>query len=327
MKRIVALSAILLVLLFAFGADAADMVLRLADNQPEGYPTVIGDREFARLVEERTNGRIKIEVYPGGILGDEPSTIEQAQFGAIDFVRTSISPMANFEPAMNALMLPFLYPSGDFMFQVLESEIGERIIKGLEAHGLVGLTWYDAGARSFYTRNKVVRRPEDLAGLRIRVQESPLYMDLVRALGASPTPIAWGEVYTALQTGVVDAAENNFPSWYANSHHEVAPYFTVNEHSRIPELIIMSKMTWDRLNPGDRQIIKQAALDSTKVQCEAWAAMEKEAVDKAVAAGGHVTYLTDEEKKAFQNAVMPLYDKYGKGYEDIIDAILNFEAK
>lgn len=326
MKKIMAF-VLLIVLLFSIGVQAENITMRLADNQPDGYPTVIGAREFARLVEERTDGRIKIEVYPGGILGDESSTIENIQFGAIDFVRTSISPMANFEPAMHVLSLPFLYPSGDYMFQVLESEIGEGILEGLRGHGIVGLTWYDAGARSFYTRNTVVRSPEDLAGLRIRVQESELYMDLVKALGASPTPIAWGEVYSALQTGVVDAGENNFPGWYSNSHHEVAPNFVVNEHSRIPELIIMSKITWDSLSPDDQQIIKQAALDSTVVQREAWAEMEKEAEENAIADGATVTYLTAEEKQAFQDAVMHLYSKYSKGYEDLVESILNFEME
>lgn len=307
--------------------QAAEITLRLADNQPEGYPTVVGAREFARLVEERTDGRIVIQVYPGGQLGDESSTIEQLQFGALDFVRTSITPMGNFEPAMNVLALPFLYPSGDFMFAVLESEIGQQVKDGLQEHGLVGLTWYDAGARSFYNNKREVTSPEDLAGLRIRVQESPLMMDLVRALGASPTPIEWGELYSALQTGVVDGAENNFPSYHANSHYEVAPYFTINEHTRIPELIVMSKLTWDRLSPEDREIIEQAAIDSTVVQRQAWEAMESEAREAVIAEGSTITEISEEDQAKFQEAVMHLYDRYGAGYEDIIEAILNFEME
>ena len=315
---------LLLVIIFSFGVQAETITMRLADNQPEGYPTVIGAREFARLVKERTNGRIKIELYPGGILGDEQTVIEQLQFGAIDLTRISTISMATFEPAMNVLALPYLYPSGDYMFDVLLSDVGEGILEGLEPHGIVGLTWYDAGARSFYTRKTLVNDPEDLNGLRIRVLESQMYMDLVSALGGSATPIPWGDVYSALQTGVVDAAENNFPGWYANSHHEVAPYFVVDEHSRIPELIIMSKITWDSLSKEDQEIIKQAAVESTAVQRKAWAKMEKEAEENALEQGATVTYLAPEQKDAFREAVMHLYPEYSKGYEDLVDSILNF---
>lgn len=314
-------------LVFSLGAQAAEITLRLADNQPEGYPTVVGAKEFARLVEKRTDGRIKIEVYAGGILGDESSTIEQVQFGAIDFVRTSITPMANFEPAMNVLSLPYLYPSEEYMFQVLQGEIGESVLDGLKDAGIVGLTWYDSGARSFYIADKKVTSPEDLKGLRIRVQESQLMMDMVEALGASPTPISWGEVYSALQTGVVDAAENNYPGWYYNSHHEVAPNFVEDEHNRIPELIIMSKITWDSLSEEDQKIIKQAAVESTEVQREAWDARTEEAKRRAVEEGANITTLTAEQKQAFQDAVMNLYPKYSAGYEDLLDSILNFEME
>jgi len=326
MKKIL-IFVTLAVMLFSIAVSAEDITLRLADNQPEGYPTVTGALEFARLVEERTDGRIKIEVYPGGVLGDESSTIEQIQFGAIDFVRTSITPMANFEPAMNVLSLPYLYPSEEYMFQVLQSEIGEGVLEGLKDSGIIGLTWYDSGARSFYTRNVEVTSPEDLAGLRIRVQESQLMMDMVEALGASPTPIAWGEVYSALQTGVVDAGENNYPGWYYNSHHEVAPYFVEDEHNRVPELIIMSKLTWDSLSEEDQMIIKQAALESTETQRKAWDERTDEAKKLAVEEGATITTLTAEQKQAFQDAVMDLYPKFSEGYEDLLNSILDYEMK
>lgn len=326
MKKVLVM-VLLSLLVFSFAVSAQEMTLRLADNQPEGYPTVVGAKEFARLVEEKTDGRIEIEVYPGGILGDESSTIEQVQFGAIDFVRTSITPMANFEPAMNVLSLPYLYPSEEYMFQVLQSDIGEGILEGLKDAGIVGLTWYDAGARSFYTANKKVTSPEDLEGLRIRVQESQLMMDMVEALGASPTPIAWGEVYSALQTGVVDAGENNYPGWYYNSHHEVAPNFVEDEHNRVPELIIMSKITWDKLSAEDQKIIKEAAVASTEVQREAWDKRTEEAKKLAVEEGATITTLTPEQKQAFQDKVKGLYPKYSEGYEDLLNSILEFEME
>lgn len=233
--------------------------------------------------------------------------------------------MSNFEPAMNVLALPYLYPDGDYMFDVLQSKIGDGILEGLEPYGLVGLTWYDAGARSFYTRETPVRNPEDLKGLRIRVLESQMYMDLVKSLGGSPTPIPWGDVYSALQTGVVDSAENGVSGWYANSHHEVAPYFVVDEHSRIPELIIMSKLTWDRLSPEDQKIIREAAIESTDLQREAWAKMEKNSEEKAIELGATVIHLSDEEKESFRDAVADLYPKFRKGYEELVDSILNFK--
>ena len=328
-KVLVLVLASLLVFSFAVSAQEQkpEMTLRLADNQPEGYPTVVGAKKFASLVEERTNGRIKIEVYPGGVLGDESSTIEQAQFGAIDFVRTSITPMSNFEPAMNVLSLPYLYKSEEEMFQILQSDIGDDVLEGLKDAGLIGLTWYDAGARSFYTAETKVEGPEDLEGLRIRVQESQLMMDMVKELGASPTPIAWGEVYSALQTGVVDAGENNFPGWYYNSHHEVAPNFVVDAHNRIPELIIMSKMTWDKLSEEDQKIVKQAAIDSTKTQREAWDKRTEEAKKLAKEEGAEITYLDEETKAEFQEKVKDLYPKYSEGHEELLNRILNFEME
>jgi tripartite ATP-independent transporter DctP family solute receptor len=235
--------------------------------------------------------------------------------------------MANFEPAMNVLSLPYLYPSEEYMFQVLFSEVGEGVLDGLKEAGIVGLTWYDSGARSFYTADTKVTSPEDLEGLRIRVQESQLMMDMVEALGASPTPIAWGEVYSALQTGVVDAGENNYPGWYYNSHHEVAPYFVEDAHNRIPELIIMSKITWDKLSAEDQEIIKQAAVDSTEVQREAWDKRTEEAKKLAVEEGATITTLNAEQKQAFQDKVKGLYPKYSEGYEDLLDSILNFEME
>ena len=326
MKKVLVL-VVASLLIFSFAVSAQEMTLRLADNQPEGYPTVVGAKEFASLVEERTNGRIEIEVYPGGVLGNESSTIEQVQFGAIDFVRTSITPMANFEPAMNVLSLPYLYPSEEYMFQVLQSDIGDDVLDGLREAGIVGLTWYDAGARSFYTAETKVEGPEDLEGLRIRVQESQLMMDMVEALGASPNPVAWGEVYSALQTGVVDAGENNFPGWYYNSHHEVAPNFVVDEHNRIPELIIMSEITWNKLSKEDQKIIKQAAVESTEVQREAWDKRTEEAKKLAKEEGANINYLDKETKAEFQEEVKGLYDKYSKGHKELLNRILNFEME
>lgn len=295
------------------------IVLRLAENQPEDYPTTIGDKEFAKLVEERTNGRIKIEVYAGAQLGQEKAVIEQVQFGAIDFARVSISPLAEFSKGLNALQLPYLYRDAAHEWKVLEGPIGDQFLNSMDSAKLLGLCWYDSGARSFYNSKKVIKSPADMKGLKIRVQESKLMMGLVSALGATPVPMAYGEVYSGLQTGVIDGAENNWPSYFTTSHYEVAKHLVIDEHTRVPEMIIASKMTLDKLSKEDVEIIKQAAKDSVKVQKESWAKKENEAQDKVKAAGNTITIL--ENNEAFQKAVAPLYDEFGKDYKDIIQKI------
>lgn len=297
------------------------IVLRLADTHNDGYVTVRADKEFARLVEEKTEGRIKIEVYPGAQLGDEKNSIEQTQFGAIDFVRTSISPLSEFNKDFGLLMLPYLYRDTEHMFKVLDGEIGDQFLSSLDSHNLIGLSWFDGGARNFYNSKKEITSVADLSGMKIRVQESKLMMDLVRALGASPTPMAFGDVYSALQTGVIDGAENNWPSILSTSHYEVAKYIVVDEHTRAPELILASKMTFDKISEQDQAIIKEAALEAARFQREEWAKEELAAEEAVVANGNVVTRLESNEE--FQNAVQSIYAEFGAGYEDLIEKILN----
>ncbi len=315
MKNIVTLVLVLALVtgtVFAQGqqeaaASDAPIVLRLADNQPEGYPTVIGDLEFARLVEERSNGRIRIEVYHGGQLGDEKSAIEQVQFGGIDFTRVSISPLSNFNSALNALQMPYLYRNSDHMWKVLNGEIGEYFLNSLTESGFVGLTWQDSGARNFYNSVKPIYTVDDLKGMKIRVQESTLMMGMVSALGAVPTPMPYGDVYSALQTKVIEGAENNWPSYDTSSHFEVAKYYSIDEHTRVPEIIIASKITMDKLSKADQELIKQAAKESTPVQVAAWAAKEKVSEDKVRAAGVQVNYVNDPAE--FSARMGSLYEK------------------
>lgn len=302
-------------------AAAQNMVLRYAENQPQDYPTTKAAYEFAKMVEEKTQGRIKIEVYYGGQLGDEKSVIEQIQFGAIDFTRVSVSPLAEFSKALNVLQLPYLYTGPDQMWKVLDGKIGADFLAGLESANIIGLSWFDAGARNFYVTTGPVNTLDDLKGLKIRVQESQQMMDMVNALGANPTPMAYGEVYSALQTGVIDGAENNWPSYESTSHYEVAKYFVVDEHTRVPEVQMISKATWDKLSDSDKNIIKESAAASAKIERQLWAEREKVSEDKVKAGGATVTTLTPEEKAKFQNAMTPLYAKYGAGFEDIIKSI------
>lgn len=296
-------------------------VLRLAEIHPGDYPTTLGDKEFARLVEERTNGRIKIEVYFGAQLGQEKAVIEQTQFGAIDFARISLSPVSEFAKELNVLQLPYIYRDAEHMWKVLDGQIGQDLLKSVEKAKLTGLCYYDAGSRNFYNSKREIKSVADLKGLKIRVQESKMMMEMIKALGASATPMAMGEVYSALQTGVIDGAENNWPSYVSASHNEVAKFYTVDGHTRVPEIIVASQMTMTKLSKEDQDIIRQASKDSVKFQKEKWAEKEKADEQKAISSGAKVTRLDAKTIEEFQKAVAPLYDEYGKDHKDLIKRI------
>ena len=295
------------------------IVLRLAETHPKGYPTEMGDEEFARLVKERSNGRIVIEVYPGSQLGQEKAVIEQVQFGAIDITRVSVSPVAAFVPKLNAFQMPYLYRDEAHMWKVLNGDIGNSLLASLEPFGFIGLGWFEGGSRNFYNSKRPVKTPADLKGLKIRVQESELMMGLVSAFGAVPTPMAYGEVYSALQTGVVDGAENNWASYFSTSHFEVAKYFTLDEHTRVPEIIIGSKISLGRLSKADQDLIKQAAADAVNFQRAEWAKYEQISIDKVKAGGSQITTVTD--KAPWVALMAPLYAKQSKEIQDFVKQI------
>jgi tripartite ATP-independent transporter DctP family solute receptor len=295
------------------------LVLKLAEVHPPDYPTTIGDKEFAKIVGEKTNGRIKIEVYPGGQLGDEKSVIEAVQMGGIAATRVSSQPLAEFQKKLGVLSLPYLFDSEQHLWKVLNGPIGEELLDTLKDSKMIGLTYYDSGARSFYNSKREVKTPADMKGLKIRVQQAQLMVGLVESLGASATPMAYGEVYSGLQTGVIDGAENNWPSYYSTSHYEVAKYITLDEHVRNPEILLMSKAVWDKIGDADKKIIKEAAVASQKVQIEAWKTYEKKSIDAIKAKGNVITEVKDV--KAWQDAVKPVYDKYAGDWKDIIAKI------
>ncbi len=300
-------------------AQQKPIVLRLAETHPQDYPTTKGDYEFARLVKERSGGRIQIEVYYGSQLGQEKAVIEQVQFGAIDMTRVSISPVASFVPKLNAFQMPYLYRDEAHQWKVLKGDIGKSLLASLEPFGFIGLGWFEAGSRNFYNSKRPITKPEDLKGLKIRVQESELMMGLVSAFGAVPTPMAYGEVYSALQTGVVDGAENNWPSYFSTSHYEVAKYFCLDEHTRVPEIIIGSKISLGRLSKADQDLIKQAAMDAIDYQRAEWAKYEQISIDKVKAGGAQITYIGD--KTEWQKLMDPLYKKQSKEIQDFVKQI------
>lgn len=303
-----------------------DFVLTYAENHGEDYPTSQGAYKFAELVYEKTGGKVEIQVNAGGVLGDEKAIIEQLQFGGVDFSRVSLSPLAEFVPELNVLQMPYLYSGHEHMWKVLDGPIGDEFINCFDGSGLVALSWYDSGARSIYNTAKPVERLEDLKGMRIRIQESGLMEDMIAALGAVPVPMAFGDVYSALQTGSIDGAENNWPSYESTRHYEVADYYTVDEHTRVPELQLVSRATWDKLPAKYQEIIRSSARESARYERGLWAEREKISEERVRASGCNVTILSQEEKARFRRAVEPLYEKYCKDYMEVIERIAAEEA-
>jgi tripartite ATP-independent transporter DctP family solute receptor len=291
---------------------------RLADNQPPDYPTVVGDKKFAELVEERTKGRIKIEVFPSAQLGDEKSVLEQVQLGAIEFTRINSSPLAEFNNQFTALGLPYVFESEEHLWNFLNGEMGSKLLDGLEQSKMKGLAYYDSGSRSFYS-TKPLKSVKDLKGQKIRVQQSKINIDFMSALGASATPMPYGEVFSALQTGIIDGAENNLPSLDSSNHYQEAKNLILDHHQRIPEVLLISKAAWDKLSEKDQKLIKQAALDSVKTQREEWDKWEERSTKKLKDAG--VVFTEVDDIQPWKDAVKSMVDSYSKDYKEVMDAI------
>ena len=215
---------------------------------------------MAEKLEERSGGKVILEVYPGEVLGSEREMIEQVQMGLLDMTKVSTSPLESFIPAMSVFSVPYLFRDSEHLWNVLEGPVGKKLLQAGEKVGLKGLCYYDAGSRSFYTKEKPVMTPADLEGMKIRVMESKTSMQMVKELGASPTPIAWGELYTSLQQGVVDGAENNPPSFYRSGHFEVCKHYSLDEHTMVPDIVLMSSKLWNKL-PADVQKMVQETAD------------------------------------------------------------------
>ena len=289
-------------------ATACEITLRSSDTHPDGYPTVEGVKSMAAEVKERTDGRICIEVFPSSQLGEEKDTIEQTQFGVIDMVRASFGSFNDIVPVTQLMSLPYLFRSVEHSHAVLDGPIGTEIGSAFEERDLVALAYYDGGARSFYNSQKPITSIEDLAGMKFRVMQNDVFVDMMDALGANATPMPYGEVYSSIQTGVIDGAENNFPSYDSSGHAEVAKYFTLDQHLIVPELIAMSKASWDKLTPEDQAILREAAVNSSKLQRQLWADQEKASLEKVTAAGSEV--ITEIDKTPFMEAMVPVYEKY-----------------
>ncbi|MDX8502573.1 TRAP transporter substrate-binding protein [Mesorhizobium sp. VK4C] len=289
------------------GIANAETVLRSSDTHPDGYPTVEAVKYMGELIKQRTNGRYSIEVYHSAQLGEEKDTIEQTQTGVIDLNRVSMGPFNGIVPETAVPSLPYMFRSVEHMRHVMDGPVGDQILKAFEAHDLVGLAFYDSGARSFYNTKKDITSIADLKGMKFRVIQSDVFVDMVNALGANATPMAYGEVYSALQTGVIDGAENNWPSFESAKHYEVAKHYTLDQHQIVPEVLVMSKASWDKLSPEDQAIVRQAAKDSVVKMRELWDAQEKKSRDIVEKAGVKVSEI---DKQPLIDAMKPVYDKY-----------------
>jgi len=291
------------------GAANAQTTLRSADIHPDGYPTVEAVKYFGSLLEKKTSGRYKIQVFHSAQLGQEKDTIEQTRFGVIDLNRINMGPFNNLIPETLVPSLPFVFRSVEHMRKTMDGPIGEQILKAFEPHGLVALAFYDSGARSFYNSKRPINTPADMKGMKIRVIQSDLFLDLVNALGANATPMPPGEVYSALQTGVVDGAENNWPSYESFRHFEVAKFYSLTEHSMSPEVLVMSKKSFDKLSPADQKAVRESAKESVAKMRELWEAREKVAEQKIRSSGNQINTV---DKQPFIDAMKPVYEKYVK---------------
>ncbi|WP_211117162.1 TRAP transporter substrate-binding protein [Sporosarcina ureilytica] len=321
-KRLITLLSVMFVAVFALAAcgnSDETITLKLADNHPEDYPTVIGDKKFAELVEEKTNGRYKIDVYAGGQLGDEKSVVEQLQLGSIDLTRVNATPLTEFSEDIGVLSLPYLFKDEESKWEHLNGEIGQELLDSFEGTNLVGLAFYDSGERSIYNSKRLVKTPEDMKGLKIRVQPSELAVNIFESFGSSATPMEYGEVYSAIQTGVIDGAENNLPSYYTSNHYEVAKYLTINKYSGPPEILMASQSLWDKLSEEDKKAFKEAALESVEYQREAWAKLVEESKEAVIENGNEIFEVTDFAP--WRKAVEPIYEKHGEKYKKWLDKL------
>ncbi len=282
-------------------------VLKLAHGLNEAHPVHIGMVEMARNLEEISKGQMRIELYANGQLGAERELLELVQIGSLDMTKVSAGILENFVPEMKVLTLPYIFRDSAHAWSVLQGPIGHELLQKGDKYWLRGLCFYDAGSRSFYSKDKPIKTPDDLKGMKIRVMNSQSAVDMVSALGGSPTPVSFGELYTALQQGVVDAAENNAPSFYTSRHYEICKYYSIDEHATIPDVLIVSTYLWEKLTDQERAWLQEAADKSVNYQKEVWAASVKESLQMVQDAGVTILY---PEKLPFQEKVNYLYDAY-----------------
>jgi tripartite ATP-independent transporter DctP family solute receptor len=298
------------------------MVIKASDVQPPGYPTVAATESLGKKLSDATQGRLTIQTFPSMQLGGEKETIEQTQIGAIQMLRVSVGSMGPIVDDINVINMPFLFKNTAHANKMMDGAIGQELLDKITASpnaNLVALCWMDSGARSLYNSKHPIKSIEDVKGLKFRVIGNPIFVDMMNALGGNGVSMGYDQVFSALQTGVIDGAENNLPSYVFSNHYTAAKYLTVTEHLIIPEMLVFSKRVWNTLSAGDQGLIKKFAREAQLEERELWNQYEQKAMEKAKAAGSQIIEIAD--KTPFQNAVKPVWDKYGPKYQDMIKRI------
>jgi tripartite ATP-independent transporter DctP family solute receptor len=300
-------------------APAEALEIKSSDVHAMGYPTTDAIQFMGEWLEEQTDGELSITIYHSMQLGGEKEALEQVQLGALEMTRVSVGVVGPIVDDFNAFNLPYVFRSIDHMRNVVDGEIGQELLARLEAGELIGLGFMDAGARSFYNKEKPIRTPEDLEGLKIRVMQNPIFIDMMTEMGGSGIPIAFNELYTAMQTGVVDGAENNPPSYSTQKHYEQAGYYSLTEHLIVPEIFVFSKRIWDTLSEEHQNLIREASVLATQKERELWEAMEAKAMEELEALGVQIN--EDVDKAAFIEATAPVREKFGAQYAELLERI------
>lgn len=300
-------------------APAAALEIKSSDVHPMGYPTTDAIEYMGQLLSDWTNGRITIKIFHSMQLGGEKEALEQVQLGALEMTRVSVGVVGPIVPDFNAFNLPYVFRSVDQMHNVVDGEIGTRLLDKLEAGGLIGLGYMDAGSRNFYNKVKPIESPADLSGMKLRVMQNPIFVDMVNALGGNGLPIAYNELYTAMQTGVVDGAENNPPSYESGKHYEVAGHYTIDEHLMVPEIFVFSKKVWDTLDEVDRQLIRNASVYAVQKERELWAERERKSMD--ILRQNGVNIVENVDKTPFIEATRSVREKHGADYAELLKQI------
>src|ERR1700676_846522 len=297
-------------------------VFKASDVQPPGYPTVAATENLGKKLQAATNGRLSVQMFPSMQLGGEKETIEQTQIGAIQMLRVSVGSMGPIVDDINVVNMPFLFKNTAHAQKMMDGPIGQELLDRITASpnaGLVALGWMDSGARSLYNTKRPIKTIADLKGLKFRVIGNPIFVDMMNALGGNGVAMGYDQVFSALQTGVIDGAENNPPSYVFSNHYTTAKYYSLTEHLIIPEVLVFSKKAWTQLSPDDQNLVKKFAREAQLEERELWNKYETQAMDKAKAAGCQIVEISD--KTPFQNAVKPVWDKYGPKYQDMIKRI------
>ncbi len=324
MKTFALASTIVIAVLAAAPAVAQQKtVFKASDVHPAGYPTVVAVENLGKKLDAATNGRYSVQMYPSMQLGGEKEAIEQAQIGAIAFARVSVGALGPVIDDLNVFNLPYVFRNTTHMQHVIDGPIGQELLDKVtnSGKGLVGLCWMDAGARNFYNTKKPIKTMADLKGMKVRVMGNPMFVEMANSMGGNGIAMGYDQVFSALQTGVVDGAENNPPSFVFDNHYQVAKYYTVDEHLIVPEMVVFSKKAWDAMSKDDQALLVKFAKEAQQEERKLWEVYEQQAMDKAKAAGITITQVSDSDKKAFQDAVKPVWDKYGPKYEATVKRI------